>query len=66
LKDGEQRKWFVMGILVRVLRVKAFDEELFGANEREGGFLMGLEKALFTREGMISPRMRKGVLICMW
>jgi hypothetical protein len=48
LKDGEQRKWFVMGILVRVLRVK------------------GLEKALFTGEGMISPRMRNGVLICMW
>jgi hypothetical protein len=55
LKDGEQRKWFVMGILVRVLRVKVFDEELFGANEREGRFLMGLEKALFTREGISPP-----------
>jgi hypothetical protein len=52
LREGEQRKWFVMGLLVRVLRVNVFDEELFGANERDGGFLMGLEKALFTREGM--------------
>jgi hypothetical protein len=52
LRDGVQRKWFVMGILVRVLKVKVFDEGLFGGNEREGEFLRGLEKALFTREGI--------------
>jgi hypothetical protein len=52
MREGEQRKWFVMGILVRVLRVKVFDEELFGGNEREAGLLMRLEKALFTREGI--------------
>lgn len=51
LRNTEQRQWFVMGILMKIIEKKIFSEELFGANEQQRELLHGLDRALFQREG---------------
>jgi hypothetical protein len=51
LRNTEERKWFIMGIIVRVLRIKIFDEELFGINEREQDLMHAIETTFFLSEG---------------
>jgi hypothetical protein len=55
LRDGKERKWLVMGVIVRILRTKIFDEELFGTDEREAEWMHGVEKTFFLSEGKTSP-----------
>lgn len=60
LRDGRERKWLVMGIVMGVLRVKIFDEELFGCDEQEKEVMHDIEKTLFLSEGLfpLPPRPR--------
>jgi hypothetical protein len=51
LRDTQQRKWFVMAILMNILRVKVFDVDLFGANKEQAELLHGISRALVGREG---------------
>ena len=51
LRDASQRKWFIMAILAKVLKVKVFDTNLFGANQQEAELLHGLDRAFLAREG---------------
>jgi len=51
LRESVQRKWLVMAILMKILRVKVFDADLFGANQEQGELLHGLSRALVGREG---------------
>ncbi len=55
LRDGKERKWLVMGVIVRILRTKIFDEELFGTDEREAELMHGVEKTFFLSEGKTCP-----------
>jgi len=55
LRDGKERKWLVMGVIVRILRTKIFDEELFGTDEREAELMHGVEKTFFLSEGKACP-----------
>jgi hypothetical protein len=54
LRDTAQRKWLLMGVLTRILEVKVFDEDLWGATKEEKDLLFAIEKALFTQEGTSS------------
>lgn len=51
LRDTKQRKWLLMGILMKILMVKVFDEDLWGANKEEKELMFAIEKATFTQEG---------------
>lgn len=66
LRDTNQRKWLVMGILMRVLRVKVFDGDLWGAEEEERKLLLGIERALLgpNREGKSLSRHLLFIFIC--
>lgn len=55
LRESVQRKWLVMAILMKILRVKVFDADLFGANQEQGELLHGLSRALVGREGKPFP-----------
>lgn len=55
LIDKIHRKWLVMAVLVRIFEMNIFADLLFGGNDREKDFLLGLDKCLFsTGEGMSS------------
>jgi hypothetical protein len=51
LRDTVQRKWLVMGILMKIVRVKIFDVDLFGAGKEQAELLHGLSRAFVGREG---------------
>jgi hypothetical protein len=51
LRDTKQRKWFVMGILMKILRVKVFEVDLFGANREQAELLHGISRAFVGHEG---------------
>lgn len=51
LRDTDLRKWLIMGILMKILRVKIFDVDLWGSNKEQGELMHGIDRALFTREG---------------
>jgi hypothetical protein len=50
-RDTDQRRWLVLAVLMRVLRVKIFDDDLWGAGKEERSLLAGIDKALLNREG---------------
>ncbi len=52
LKDGVLRKWFIIGILTKILKVKVFDEYLFGASREQKELAFALDKAFLSREGI--------------
>ena len=51
LKDREQRKWLLVGIMWKILEYKVYNEGLWGATQEEKDLMFGIEKALFTNEG---------------
>lgn len=55
LRDTNQRKWLLMGMLMRILEVKVFGGDLWGATKEEKELMFGLEKALIAQEGPSSP-----------
>jgi len=60
LRDTVQRKWLIVAVIMRILEVKVFGADLWGADAEEKEVLLGLEKALLTREGRIQhPLTRK-------
>lgn len=54
LRNSRQRRWLVMAILMRIIKIKIFDTDLWGANQEQCELLFGIERALLSREG-ISP-----------
>ena len=40
LKDTAQRRWLVMGILLKIFRVKVWEVDLFGCGEEQGKLLV--------------------------
>ena len=52
LRETRQRKWLVMGVLMRILTVKVFEVDLFGASKEQGELLHGISRALVGREGL--------------
>lgn len=55
LRDTKQRKWLLQRILMRILEVKVFATNLWGATKEEKELMFGIEKALFTQEGTSLP-----------
>ena len=51
LRDTLQRKWLVMGILMKIIKVKIFDADMFGANKEQRELMHGISRALLGREG---------------
>lgn len=51
LRNTAQRKYFIVGILVKIFHTKVFDVMLWGADEEQEKLLMGIERAFFAREG---------------
>ncbi|KAF8852203.1 hypothetical protein BDZ45DRAFT_116349 [Acephala macrosclerotiorum] len=58
LRNTEQRQWFIMGILMRIIQRKIFDEDLFGSNQQQRELMHGLDRALFAREGFSRQALR--------
>ena len=54
LRDTEQRKWLLVGIMITILESKVFKEDLWGATKEEKELMFGIEKALLTQEGTTS------------
>lgn len=52
LRETRQRKWLVMGVLMRILTVKIFEVDLFGASKEQAELLHGISRALVGREGL--------------
>lgn len=50
-RNTNQRRWLVFAVLMRILRVKIFDDDLWGAGKEERNMLVGIDKALLNREG---------------
>lgn len=55
LRDTKERKWLIMGVIMRVLKFKVFDEELFGVDEREHELMHSIDKTFFLSEGQYLP-----------
>lgn len=55
LRDTQQRKWLVMAILMKILKVKVFDADLFAANQEQAELLHGISRAFVGREGWPFP-----------
>ena len=51
LRDSGMRKWFVMAIVVRVLRVKVFGVEIFGGTGEQRELMHQVDRAFLGREG---------------
>ncbi|KAE9368827.1 hypothetical protein N431DRAFT_347167 [Stipitochalara longipes BDJ] len=51
LRDTPQRKWLVMGVLMKIIKVKVFDVDMFGASKEQGELMHGISRALIGREG---------------
>jgi hypothetical protein len=51
LRDTDQRKWLLVGIMMTILENKVFNADLWGATKEEKELMFGIEKALFTQEG---------------
>ncbi|CZR55342.1 uncharacterized protein PAC_05229 [Phialocephala subalpina] len=58
LRNTQQRQWFIMGILMRIIQKKIFDEDLFGSNQQQQELMHGLDRALFAREGFSRQALR--------
>lgn len=51
LRDSGMRKWFVMAIVVRVLRVKVFAVEIFGGTGEQRELMHQVDRAFLGRVG---------------
>ncbi|KAI9047837.1 hypothetical protein LZ554_008545 [Drepanopeziza brunnea f. sp. 'monogermtubi'] len=51
LKDSTQRKWLLVGVLMKIFKVKVFDEYLFGASKEQKEACFALDRAFLGREG---------------
>jgi hypothetical protein len=51
LRETGQRKWLVMGVLMKIVVVKVFGADLFGASKEQAELLYGISRALVGREG---------------
>ncbi|KAH7403169.1 hypothetical protein BKA64DRAFT_776521 [Cadophora sp. MPI-SDFR-AT-0126] len=58
LRDRRLRKWFVMAVLVRVLRVKVFEELLFGGTREQVLLMHQVDRAFLGREGFQRDSLR--------
>ncbi|CAG8955720.1 hypothetical protein HYFRA_00010986 [Hymenoscyphus fraxineus] len=48
---GSSRKFLVVGVIVKMLKVRVFDEGIYGGSVQEGEMMHGVERALIDREG---------------
>jgi hypothetical protein len=53
LRDTKQRQWLIVAVLVRILEVKIFGTDLWGADKEEKKLLFDLERAFVQREGVL-------------
>jgi hypothetical protein len=51
LRNTVQRKWLVMAILMKIIKVKIFDADMFGTGKEQAELLHGISRALLGREG---------------
>jgi hypothetical protein len=51
LRDTQQRRWLIVAVIMRILEVQVFQADLWGADQQEKELLLGIERALLTREG---------------
>jgi hypothetical protein len=51
LRDTQQRRWLIVAVIMRILEVQVFQTDLWGADQQEKELLLGIERALLTREG---------------
>jgi hypothetical protein len=52
LHNTAQREWLIVAVITRILEIHVFGADLWGADTQEKELLLGLERALLTREGM--------------
>lgn len=52
LRNSAERKWFLVAIIVKIIKVKIFDVDLWGANQQQKELLLAIERSMFMREGM--------------
>jgi hypothetical protein len=53
LRDSSERKWFLVAVIVRIIKVKIFDADLWGANQQQKDLLLAIERSMFQRDGML-------------
>ena len=53
LRNSSERKWFLVAVIVKILKVKVFDADLWGANQQQKDLLLAIERSMFQREGML-------------
>lgn len=51
LLNGTSRKWLIAAVLIKIIKIKIFDEGLFGSNKQEKELMFAIERAMFEREG---------------
>lgn len=59
LRDKQLRKWFLIGIFMKILKVKVFDEYLFGGSKEQKLLMHQTDRALLGREGMLTFLLHK-------
>ncbi|CAG8978926.1 hypothetical protein HYALB_00011188 [Hymenoscyphus albidus] len=55
---GSSRKFLVVGVIVKMLKFRVFDEGIYGGNVQEGEMMHGVERALIDREGFQRQTLR--------
>ncbi|TVY88802.1 hypothetical protein LAWI1_G004798, partial [Lachnellula willkommii] len=58
LRDSSERKWFLVAVLVKILKVKIFDADLWGANQQQKELLLAIERSMFQRDGYTRTALR--------
>ncbi|TVY34420.1 hypothetical protein LOCC1_G007075 [Lachnellula occidentalis] len=58
LRNSEERKWFLVAILVKIIKVKIFDADLWGANQQQKELLLAIERSMFQRDGYTRTALR--------
>lgn len=66
LRDTGMRKWFVMAVVVRVLRVKVFGVEIFGGTGEQRDLMHQVDRAFLGREGELILFDFPLVLLCLF
>jgi hypothetical protein len=51
LKDTIQRQWLIVAILARIIIVKIFSTDLWGAGTEEKDLIFGIERAFLGGDG---------------
>lgn len=52
LRNSSERKWFLAAVLVKIIKVKIFDADLWGANQQQKELLLAIERSMFQQDGM--------------